>query len=218
MKTQIQLFFFLAIFPFCSRAQWIDNLWVTPANPAVTDTIRVFAAVSFPSGSCFQSTDTMFVSPPVISAYSLHCLGILTYICKDTDVFVLNPLPSGNYTFTYQVDAGSGPAPCTPGIVPGPVDSVIFHVGSSGMQEMNSLPCMQVLHSNGPGVYFLENSCPETADWPLKVNVFAISGQVVARINWDQDRQRLDLSFLEKGIYFLRQEGSASKGFKLLIP
>ena len=79
----------------------------------------------------------MFQSGNSISADAIHCLGAASFICNDKDTFNLGLLPAGTYTFYYQVDAGMGPSPCTPGIVAGPTDSLTFVVNlASGNQEL----------------------------------------------------------------------------------
>lgn len=208
--------------PFISKAQWIDSLWVIPSNPTTTDTIYFYAVCYFSSGGCSQSTDTFFVNPPVISAYSLHCLGPLTYICQDTDIFVINPLPAGSYTFTYQADAGTGPSPCTPGIVPGPVDSVIVHVNNpSGIpyQPLHGVE-IQVVPGLETGTFRIIIPSVFLNGPPVEFKVYNQSGQLADVFRCNRIITEIDLSFLEAGIYFIRSSGNgiSHRGFKVIIP
>ena len=115
----------------CFAQPWINSISVQPANPTSADTVRMLVECSFPSGAC----DPYLVNSSAIGndiyGSALHCLGMLAVICNYTDTFTINPLASGNYKFHMQLDAGGGPAPCTPGIVPGPVDSISFIVTPS---------------------------------------------------------------------------------------
>lgn len=115
-----------------SQAQFIQQLTVVPANPTTTDHIQVIVDAGFPSGSCDEHTQMGgFVNASRYDASTLHCLGMLSFICYDADTFDLGVLTAGNYTFFVTVDAGGYPAPCTPGIVPGPMDSISFIVSTA---------------------------------------------------------------------------------------
>lgn len=113
---------------FIASAQWINNISISPANPTVNDNVVFIAEVSFPYGSCDLKTLNTSVNGSSISLSALHCVGMLTYICDDTDSFALGQLPAGTYTVYFQLDMGSAPDPCTPGINPGPNDSLVFTV------------------------------------------------------------------------------------------
>lgn len=208
--------------PFFSKSQWIDSLWVMPSNPTTSDTIYFYAVCSFSSGGCAQSTDTFFINPPVISAYSLHCLGPLTYICQDTDIFVINPLPAGPYTFTYQADAGIGPSPCTPGIVPGPVDSVIVHVNNpSGMPDAQ-VPAdrIQIVPGLEPGKFKIIIPAVLLNGSPVKFKVYSQSGQLADEFRCNRFITEIDLSYLDSGLYFIRSSSKEidPRGIKVIIP
>jgi hypothetical protein len=113
---------------FISSAQWIDNISISPANPTVNDNVVFTADVSFPYGSCDIKTQTTSVNGNAIYLSALHCVGMLTFICSESDTFHLGQLPAGTYTVHFQLDMGSLPDPCTPGINPGPNDSLVFTV------------------------------------------------------------------------------------------
>ncbi len=111
-----------------SSAQWINSIQYQPSNPATNDTITFYVDLSFPSGTCDQHSQGFYINGNKIEAFALHCLGMLTYICHHTDTFKINPLPAGAYSFHFQLDAGMLPFPCTPGIFPGPSDSIALVV------------------------------------------------------------------------------------------
>ncbi len=111
-----------------TQSQTILSLTIIPPNPTPTDTLSFLAECMFPSGNCDDHTQFISITGTDIIAGALHCLGPLSVICNYTDTFVVNPLPAGNYTFNFQLDAGFGTSPCTPGIVPGPNQSLNFVV------------------------------------------------------------------------------------------
>lgn len=130
-------------------AQWINNIQYYPSNPTSADTVSVYVSLSFPSGTCDQHTQGYFINGNKIEAFALHCLGMLTYICNHTDTFKLNPLPAGAYTFRFQLDAGMLPFPCTPGIIPGPADSVSFFVTPvTGIQQLSEESIQVMIHAD----------------------------------------------------------------------
>src|SRR5262245_44798043 len=127
-KSYLVLLICLAGLQFGSKAQWIGTITVSPPAPTTQDSIKILVDCSFPSGSCDPYLASVFINGNDIYGNALHCLGMLTVICSYTDTFALPPMPAGNYNFHMQLNAGGGPAPCTAGINPGPVDSLSFTV------------------------------------------------------------------------------------------
>jgi hypothetical protein len=111
--------------------QWIQNLWTNPSILTTNTLIELIAEVDFPSGDCNDKTLIWTQNGNVISCHAMHCIGVATFICNDKDTFHIGTLPAGTYTFLFQADMGNGPSPCTPGIVPGPVDSLTFVVNQA---------------------------------------------------------------------------------------
>lgn len=118
------------------KGQWIQQLKTNPSNPTTITPVEFIAEIDFPSGGCSDKTLTILQNGNVFSGNAMHCLGVAAFICNDKDTFQLGLLPAGNYTFYYQVDMGLGVTPCTPGIVPGPIDSLHFTVNAAtGISE-----------------------------------------------------------------------------------
>jgi hypothetical protein len=128
MKKQLLLSAAFAWWLPSADAQWINGITYAPPNPTANDSIVFYVSLSFPSGSCDEHTQFHTVNGPIVDAYALHCLGMLTVICPYTDTFAIGQLPAGAYWFRFHVDIGGLPFPCTPGINPGPTDSVPFVV------------------------------------------------------------------------------------------
>lgn len=118
------------------QGQWIQQIWTNPSVLTTNTPVQIIAEVDFPSGGCDDKTLNLMQVGSSISANAIHCLGSALFICNDKDTFNVGLLPAGTYTFFYQVDIGGAPAPCTPGITPGPSDSMTFVVNlASGMED-----------------------------------------------------------------------------------
>ena len=119
----------------------ILNISIQPTNPVATDTIFVYADLSFTSSSCELDQSYSNIIGNTIQAGTQHCLGAASAICYITDTFKINPLPGGNYSFDLTLSSGQSPAPCTPGIVADDTASFSFNVDSvttTAINEVNS--------------------------------------------------------------------------------
>src|SRR6185436_13034128 len=113
LQTKIILVILLTA-SFAVQAQWINSITRFPANPTSADTIYFYADLSFPSGNCDEHNQFSGVNGQDVYAAAVHCIGSLTFICSYTDTFKIDPLPAGNYNFTFTVLYGSLPSPCNP--------------------------------------------------------------------------------------------------------
>ena len=188
---------FAAINP--SSAQWIQSLTILPPNPTVNDTITVLAECSFGYAGCDDHTQYQFVNGNTISAGALHCLGLLTIICGHTDTFKIAPLPAGNYTFNFQLDAGQGPSPCTPGIIPGPSDSVLFTVTlPTGIEAVNQ-DAITAVPNPTKGIVSFKGIEPQ--DYPIRVEVHSLNGKMVMQQWLKRPGDTIDINGLAKGMF-----------------
>jgi hypothetical protein len=186
-----------------ATAQWINSLTMQPAAPTSSDTIRVYADVSFPSGGCDDKMVNQSVSGNVIFANALHCLGQLTFICNTTDTFTILPLPAGNYTFIFQVDAGGGPSPCTPGIVPGPSDSLAFTVTtSSSIPEYSGTFQLDIYPSPAQDQLTVTLSSLPPDDAYLEI--VDVTGKIVIREKLMLHEMTIGVQDLASGTYVVR--------------
>lgn len=183
-----------------SQAQFIQQISVVPQNPTVNDQVMVLVDAGFSSGTCAENTQWGgFTTSNRYEASTLHCIGMLTYICYDTDTFNLGSLPSGNYRFIVTVDAGGYPSPCTPGIAPGAIDSIDFTVSTgtglidSDQHEISISPnpASETIHISGknlePGGFFIFTD---------------VHGKLVQKIQ--SMAGEMNISGLSSGIYFVR--------------
>lgn len=219
MKTKFLLsvlIFSITILP--SRAQWINSITMSPAVPTEFDTIYFYANVDFPSGGCNDKMMSSGVSIPYLYGGALHCLGPLAFICNDIDTFKFNPLPPGNYTFVYQVDAGGGPSPCTPGIVAGPSDSVSFTVFPFvNVAEPNAENLFQLFPN--PANEFTEILIESSlAEEKLKLKILELNGKLIQEMAV-RKKMRIDTSFLDDGLYLIQllRNNSVIGNSKLII-
>ena len=184
------------------NGQWINSFTVNPANPTTNDTITVLVDVSFPSGSCPLDQKTLSVNGQQVSAYALHCLGVLSVICPAVDTFRIDPLPAGNYTFTFQVDAGALPIPCTPGIVAGPVDSVKFTVSPAVGLTEEEVP--EFTTYPNPASAEVRFDFGELAVVPNFIEVYTVDGKQILLQRVSSAKPALDVSGLANGNYVVR--------------
>lgn len=186
---------FLMGFAVISNAQWINNIQYQPSNPTANDTITFYVALSFPSGTCDQHTQGFNINGNKIEAFALHCLGMLTYICNHTDTFKVNPLSAGAYSFHFQLDAGMLPFPCTPGIFPGPSDSVSFVVNPvTGINQVESQSISVELKGNELIVQVYDGE-------KCHISIYDMNGKLVHAGEITNGFFRLNANLLSKGLY-----------------
>ncbi len=194
---------FALLFTISASAQTIQSITMSPANPTPNDTIYFYAECLFPSGGCDQVMQTVAVSGNDVYATALHCLGSFTVICPHTDTLVVAPLPAGNYTFHFQVDAGFGPIPCTPGIVPGPSDSLVFVVSPTvGTGEFIAQDEVAVFPNPFTDAVQITGADPK--DFPLTVEVYSLEGKLIQSTKVYKDDETVDVKNLSPAAYQLR--------------
>lgn len=195
-------YFLIGFFSFLSamncQGQWIQQLWTNPSVITTNTPVQLIADVDFPSGDCKDKTLSVFQSGNSISADAIHCLGAASFICNDKDTFNLGLLPAGTYTFSYHVDAGMGPSPCSPGIVPGPTDSLTFvvNLASGNIELENEIfeifpnPALNTLHLK------LNNELTEGA-----YRIMNNQGALVLKSMINGRNMQIDISQLSVGLY-----------------
>ena len=196
-KNYFLLILFLVSSSF-AQAQYILSMQVTPANPTVNNPVTIIAECAFPSGDCYDKTTGFSVNGNHIYANALHCLGLATFICTEPDTFIIPPLTAGTYWFHFNLDAGLSPGPCTPGIVPGAIDSIQFTV-----TQTTSLPDYQPAAIGifpNPSNDLITISGAGT----MQVQIIETSGRLVMEFPEATDGQQLDLSPLAAGTYVIR--------------
>jgi hypothetical protein len=188
------------LIPASLNAQWINSITIQPLSPTTNDTITVLADCSFPSGGCSDHTKYSSIVGTDILAGALHCLGPLSVICNFTDTFKIDPLPAGNYTFHLQIDAGFGPSPCSPGIVPGPTDFISFVVSPfTGVNEIINQDEILVF-PNPAQDQFKINGIPEN-EYPIVAEIFSVKGESIKVIKIDQPAQFVNIHDLNYAMY-----------------
>ena len=205
MKTKIILLSVVlsSLFIIPAKSQWIQSLTVLPANPTPNDTITLLAELSFPAGSCDNHTQSVSIVGNNIYANALHCLGVLTIICDYTDTFKVAPLQAGNYTFHFHVDAGALPAPCTPGINPGPSVSVTFVVSPTvGISDPDKLS-NAVIYPNPAGDQFNIMGISES-QYPVTVELFTTTGARISELVLNDLFLPVETAEIASGTYMVK--------------
>jgi hypothetical protein len=136
MKKLLLILLCLPVIGFGQMLSSISSLTISPANPNNTDTVYIYAELSFTSTGCPLDVKSYSIIGSSILASTQHCLGIATAICNTIDTFKLNPLLVGAYLFDLTLSSGSGGPPCTAGILPNDNDIITFNVVPSvGIEE-----------------------------------------------------------------------------------
>ncbi|MFM7015897.1 MAG: T9SS type A sorting domain-containing protein [Bacteroidota bacterium] len=186
------------------NAQYIDHLSVVPSVPTSNDSINLVASCYFPSGSCNIKSLNYSIINQTIDCDAMHCLGMAAYICYDDDTYSIGQLPAGSYTFRYTVNVGLGPFPCTPGIVPGPTDSITFQVTAAA--GMNNLQPDKLILSPNP----CENQLTinNLFDRNNHLFIYDLNGRLVQEDLIEGASALINTSLLLPGGYILKTESS----------
>jgi hypothetical protein len=205
MKRSIGLMSLIILLS-CSeaRSQWINSISISPQFPSSIDTIYIYADCSFPSGSCDQHIQGVVPNGNTLQAFATHCIGMLTFICNYTDTFKLDPLSPGNYLFDFQVNSGSLPSPCNPGIAPGPKDSLRFTVTSANFVHTLTAGAYSIYPNPSNGKFYLKRKPGLNPIGEESYFVYDPFGKVACQGVLHSQMQELDISNLNDGVYLLQ--------------
>lgn len=178
--------------------QYIQQLNLIPPQPVSSGPVSIIADLMFSSGDCRDKTVLLNqLSATEFSGYAIHCLGVLSVICYDSDTFNLGILPPGNYSFSLQLDAGYGVTPCTPGIVPGPIDSINFVVtASSGLDEKGEEQFVVYPNPSNDRFNFTFYN-----EFTGKMSIYALDGKELISFKVADANSSIDVSGLAPGVY-----------------
>jgi hypothetical protein len=193
----------LSFFQFNAEAQFIQNIRVEPQQPVVGDTVRILADALFQAGDCVEKSLLLNQSGSFrFEASALHCLGLLTVICYDTDTFELGSLPAGIYRFVYDVNTGFGSFPCTPGIVPGSSDSIDFTVSpATGLTDSQGWPESLVYPNPSSGHIWISGL---KAGESTYFSLTGLSGNAIFVRGECRANEPIELGNLPAGVYLLQ--------------
>ena len=197
-----------------AHAQSINSINISPQNPTEQDSVFIMVSCTFSGSSCDSSLDYLSVSNYIIYASTTHCMGMLPTTCDATDTFVVSGLPAGSYTFIFNVNQGYLPS-CTPGIVPGPTDSLIFNVSAStDMPKIAGDNDLLIYPNISTGMIFLKSSAKF---FDAEFLVYSINGNEVFKIKTAGQNTRIDLD-LEPGLYYCQLKNNhLASGLKKLF-
>ncbi len=184
----------------------ILGLTVSPANPTTNDTITIYADLSFPSSGCDLDQATIYQNGNDFMATSHHCVGMALAICNIQDTFKINPLSAGTYNFLLTLTSGSGPMPCTPGIVPDDADTLTFEVVQFNGIPSNELENHINLYPNPASDQFrIEFSNALTAEKQKTVQLFSNDGRLIKTYFPQEGQQFIEVDEnLSNGLYFVQ--------------
>lgn len=190
--------FFLLAFQFYGKSQVITSIDMVPAAPDDNDTITFYINMEFNSGSCAGSSSGASILGNTVYASGEHCMGMLTFICHDTDTVKIAPQPAGNYQFVYVLSAGMGGPPCSPPLVANDTDTLAFTITSTVGIKENIADDQLVVSPNPSSGWVLLEWKGDTRI--TRINVLDEMGRMVQSADMRRSMQ-LDL---KPGIYFVR--------------
>lgn len=188
----------LVLFSLSMQSQTIMQLYTVPSNPTTNDQVQVVAEMMFSSASCDEkSLAVSNMGGNRFDAGGMHCVGMLSVICNDNDTFLLGQLTAGTYRFFLQEDMGMLPAPCSPGIVPGPIDSIDFTVTLATGIDENGANGITLFPNPVVSSVNLSDLVPQRE---LNLKLFSLKGQEVYN-GYIRNGDAIDLSYLIEGVY-----------------
>lgn len=218
MKATLLIFSNLIFSATLFAQSTILGFYTLPASPTTNDVVKVVASLSFTSGGCELSDQGHTTNASRTEAYALHCLGMLTVICPNTDTFLLGTLPAGDHTFVLSLSSGGGPAPCTPGIVIDDTDSITFTVDPGvGIHNPDAKAVDFSVYPNPAASSIVIDCGMRILNCELKI-INAI-GQVVHQSAINNPQSAIDVSSLSPSLYYLTlqtSEGVAVKKFEVI--
>ncbi len=206
MRTILLTTLSLIVFNLSVQAQYINNLSIYPANPTSNDSVYFIGSCYFQSGSCNDKTLSFGINNDNITCNAIHCIGLATYICYDTDTFSAGKLAAGNYTFHYNLNSGYGITPCTPGIVPGPTDSLNFTVtAASGISNTSY---QEFIFGPNPCKNFLEIKYYSNEE--KQVSIIDMAGKVCLQEVKAGNNIQISTNDIASGLYLLKSQSKTT--------
>jgi hypothetical protein len=206
MRTLLLTTLSLIVFNLSVNAQYINSLSIYPANPTTNDSIYLIASCYFQSGTCDQKTLNYSIINETIDCDALHCIGMLTYICYDEDTFSIGKLPAGNYNYRYFVNAGFGFNPCTPGIVPGPSDSLNFTVTTAS--GISNPSYQEFIFGPNPCSDFLEIKYYSNEE--KQVAIIDMTGKICLQEVKAGNNIQISTNDIASGLYLLKSQSKTT--------
>jgi len=212
MKKIFTLFFALSAFTGI-QAQHIDSMVVSPANPTTADPLSIYIYHFFPNSNC-EGTAQWSQNGNMIYGNALHCQGMLSAICYDTDTITLPPQPVGTYIVIFTLDAGFGGPPCSPPFVSNDTDTLIFTVGPTSVPEIANAQ-FSLSPNPSDGNLQLKGVTPGS---DTRLRIFANDGRLLREYAVRNENETFDTA-LPPGLYLaeLSSDGQRAGTRKLLI-
>jgi len=206
MKKLSLLFFLISISVSILKGQQIVSFTISPPYPTTADSVTIIVACEFPYGGCDGSAYPPLITGNEITCDAIHCLGMLAFICDESDTIVIPPLASGHYNFTFTLVTQDG-TPCSSGTYLDKVDSVQFTVTNANLvPEYHSKNIYSVVPNPTKGKIEVWQDRIEK----LSVKIFSLTGTLMGDYTIHELRNDIDLP-LTSGIYTVVIENSTQR-------
>lgn len=215
MKKIYTILSTLVVFVASTFAQ-IDTVFISPAGPTTSDSVKVTAYTTFTSGGC--DTLSLGVNPgSLITVDACHQSGFTAVICHDSITINLGLLAAGSYDLDYivrQPNPVTDPTNCTGEPVADSVRVKFTVTGSSGMGSLSAPKNLVMLFPNPTdGAIAIQYDLNKAEEGATLV-IYNIVGQVVKQVPLINKKGAIieNISNLSKGSYFYRVETPSYTG------
>jgi hypothetical protein len=206
MKNIFLTLFVMAGFTMTTKAQVVNQITISPANPTELDTIRIISNFSY-IGACDFGlvTYNTNLTDSTIHVFPLYCGYWDTTQCNSIDTFQVGPFPSGHYTISIEYHQGS--------VCPySGFDATIYQLDSSlvigtvsnVLHSLNDKYLSIKIYPNPAKDYIkIHNDClMQIDDYYLKIT--NLLGQQVYQSKINEKQLLIDISDWRKnGVYFI---------------
>jgi len=171
----------------------IDSLKIIPLNPTINDEIKIICYATFPAGDCDLTNHFDNFQGNNINVNLNYTVGEITVICHSIDTLTIGTLNAGNYEFTANLTIGVKQAIFD-------TDTVEFQVTNSVLiSEIENHLLIDLYPNPFNGQINLQCKCKiETID------IYSTLGQKIIALNKiNGETENLDLSNLQKGVYYV---------------
>jgi hypothetical protein len=214
MKKLFNFCILLVLISYSSKAQWINQLSISPIVPTTQDVIFVHCNASFPSTGCELLNDNVSISGNIIEVNANHEQGNLMVICTNTNSVSLGYLPAGNYTLNYHTHIHTPPSP--PSSATGTLNFTVETI--TNIESDISKNNIEIFPNPSNASFQFHGNLKEK-DYPISLTILNLLGQEVYSIQHIDNMNDVITHNLPRGTYFVQVLSASEELFttKLIV-
>lgn len=203
MKIKLFLVLFCTANLFNAQSGFINSIEIIPASPTAGDSVKLVGHFTFSNGGCAKQSFVASIFGTAVMAEAIHCLGMLTIICYESDTIDLGLLAAGVYSVDLSLYTGFGLTPCTTATLAA-ADSRSFTVSSPTLIPALEFDFKIVPNPTTKSVGFITINGEDFFGEPVRV--FGSNGQLLKETIFSE-HCILDIVELSAGLYFIQIGG-----------